>query len=124
MIELASIVGVRNGAGLLKDSLGSRNQVARPLEIAVVQRQDAGIEDRIRAQVGVIGGEDPLARAAKSVLGFSPVAAVQGDIEEVVVFARHAREVSQSLAQRSTLEVEGASLVEPTFHSGRRRSQV
>src|SRR5439155_9221047 len=124
VIQLDTVVRIRDRARLLEDALGARDETSPALEVAVVDRQHARIEKCVRPQIGVLVAEDPLARGAKAPLGLSTISAVQRDVHEVVVFACHIATLAETLIEIAALEIQRSSFLVAALHSRRRRSHV
>ena len=124
LVELDSVVWVRDRVSVFEDALRTGDEATRTLELAVVERENPRVEKRVRAHVGVLVREDPLAGSLEAPLGFLAVAAVEGDVNEVVVFRDDIQGVAQALVQIAAFEVECARLVEPPLHPRRRGAHV
>ncbi len=73
----------------------------------------------VSSKMRIVVGKDPFARHPEAALGLVTVAAVQGDVNEIVVFTGDIRVVAEALIQFPALEVERARLVELTLHPRR-----
>jgi hypothetical protein len=67
MVELDVVIGVGDRVRLLEDPLRTGDEPAGSLVVAVVEREHPGVEVRVRAEVGVVVGEDPRARRPEPV---------------------------------------------------------
>src|SRR2546421_3851718 len=80
IVKFDPVVGIRDRVGVLEDAVRTGDEAAGTLEIAVLERENPCVEERVRAQVGVVVCEDPFARHTEASLGLVAVAAGQSDI--------------------------------------------
>src|SRR2546421_3221905 len=111
VVELDTVVGIRDRARFSEDAVCTCDKTRPALEVAVVDRQHTRVEKGVWPQVRVLMGEYPLARGAKAFLSLDAISAVQRDVHQVVVFARHVASLAEPLVEIAALEVQLAGLL-------------